>query len=155
MKLGIQHLATYLPYGLEIQSRGNGNCLLSVSGQTLTELGKFNIQQVMDLELKPILRPLINLTKEIEINGKKFIPIIEMIRKCHKTGDERLLLMELNDSRSTRRHYRVGYERNFYIYWDVLIFIDGMRYDYIQTLLEWHFDIFGLIDKKLAVAKNK
>ena len=40
----------------------------------------------------------------------------------------------------------------------VKCFIDDtlkLRYDAMQKLIEWHFDIFGLIDKELAIDINK
>lgn len=94
-------------------------------------------------EIKPILRPLSDLTKPILYEGETFVPLLRMIKECHFTDTYELKLMELPDSRSHRKHYRVGYD-DMRIYWDVLMYTDGMRYDYVQKLLSWHFNIFNI-----------
>ena len=76
-------------------------------------------------------RPLSQITKEIEHNGEKFVPMGRL--SC---------LYEFE-----KRH-------DFYL----SMYIDGcwiyscneLPYDVIEKLLEWHFDIFGLIEKGLA-----
>ncbi len=161
MKLELKHLAPYLPYGLKCKTKvhdgGNGKNLVLVLSGLIREYARFYhkgdwCNQDFD-DFKPILRPLSDLTKEIEVNGEKFVPILRMIKECHFTGDYKLIFFELLDSRTTRRNYRVGYN-DMKIYWDVLIYVEGMRYDYIQKLIEWHFDVFGLIEKGLAIDIN-
>jgi len=121
-------------------------------GQGENSLG-YCIDDLYISECKPILRPLSDLTKEIEHNGEKFVPIIRMVKECHFTDTYELKFFETRESRSKRKEYRVGYN-SFKIYWDILIYIDGMRHDYVQKLIEWHFDIYGLIDSGLAIDIN-
>lgn len=67
MKLTIEHLAPYLPYELKILN-GWGD-IKTLKYTHLDDEGNGFIGHV-----KPILRPLSDLTKEIEHNGEKFTP---------------------------------------------------------------------------------
>jgi hypothetical protein len=117
--LELKHLAPYLPYGLK------GNYEVSeVVPSAKFELRKKELRtDNIDFFLsyaKPILRPLSDLTKEIEVNGKKFIPIEELDMDISFTSD--------------------------------LLFL--VTYGDVEKLLEWHFDVFELIQKGLAVDIN-
>ena len=84
--------------------------------------------------VQPILRPLSDLTKEIEHNGEKFVPI----RKLLEANSFNLEKMETEYINSFAKS---------------MVEIQ-MAYDDAQLLLRWHFDIFGLIEKDLAVNIN-
>ena len=81
MKLEIKHLAPYLPYGLNVwldspnASGGQGYMM---------ELETINLESAIQRQAKPLLRPLSDLTKEIEHNGEKFMPY--SILMADKTG---------------------------------------------------------------------
>lgn len=67
MNLELKHLAAYLPYQLEMvgcQSKLNPNIL----DRWLND----------EWEITPMLRPLSDLVNEIEYEGRKFIPIVEL-----------------------------------------------------------------------------
>lgn len=128
-KLELKHLAPYLPYGLKLYHSGykakhileasikEGVYDREMSAVTLTAM-------VNDNEyLKPILRPLSDLTKEIEHNGEKFVPV------------DRL-------------------EWNSYDHIIKKGMCDNVGYQYMIKLFEWHFDVFGLIEKGLAIDIN-
>jgi hypothetical protein len=75
MKLELKHLAPYLPYGLNCELDTNVHSILiglekSFSNDSFVgrfdEFGEHNLWQ-----FKPILRPLSDLTKEIEVNGER------------------------------------------------------------------------------------
>ena len=75
---------------------------------------------------KPILFPLSSLTQEITINGETFVPTEKILE---------------------------------YFGYEVIIIKNNlaepvlmMPYLVIQKLIEWNFDVFGLIDKGLAIA---
>jgi len=91
-KLELKHLAPYLPYGL------NGHCsghvidpygknttivtlLIGISGEWIDTCDK-EIGQCSWLfpDFYPILHPLSDLTKEIEHNGERFVPLIELAK---------------------------------------------------------------------------
>ena len=83
-------------------------------------------------EIKPILHPLSDLTKEIEHNGEKFVPTEKLDHIL--TIYDNSVILELRD-----------YKR-----------IDLIKYplDIIQKLYEWHFDIHNLIENGLAIDIN-
>ena len=143
MELELKHLAPYLPYGLKAKmvdykidyvnaeyDRITGIYLLPHGGWHC----KTNGGSSPSIEhIKPILRPLSDLTKEIEHNGEKFVP-------HHRTS----IGMQFSQT-----HDRgMGILKNR---------IDTNTLTYADTMLlfEWHFDVFGLIDAGLAVDINE
>ena len=80
----------------------------------------------------PILRPLSDLTKEIEHGGEKFVPI------------ERLFRNKVNES-----------EFEFYLF-ELTTWIKSemIIYRYLKKLINWHFDIADLISKNQAIDIN-
>lgn len=124
MKLELKHLAGYLPYGLKIETP-YGIEILEALGEDwiFTEEKK-----AYNFTAKPILRPLSDLTKEIEINGEKFVPYDKLNYK------------------PTIKHVS-DYPFNCFD----LQFIAHYSF---QLLIEWHFDVFGLIEKDLAININ-
>jgi hypothetical protein len=129
MKLELKHLAPYLPYKLngkleneEYYETTIGE-LVRLDTATDSDSIAFCIVGGYEDELKyfkPILRPLSDLTKEIEVNGKKFIPIKET-------------------------DIDIPFTSNYYFL---------VAYGDVEKLLQWHFDIFGLIEKCLAIDIN-
>ena len=122
MNLQSIHLASYLPYGLRIKSATTEKPL---TGLYLDELN--NTLFGFGTTFKPILRPLSDLTTEIEINGIKFVPIN--------------ILNYISDI-----HLRINGE--------IEGFSGIPVYDDFQKLFKWHFDVFGLIDAGLAIDIN-
>jgi len=84
-------------------------------------------------EFKPLLRPLSDLTKEIEVNGEKFVPLdwfdknYAPLSCSHEEMKEHFMKETLT----------------------------VMPFVVIQKLIEWHFDVFGLIEKGLAINLNE
>lgn len=129
MKLELRHLAPYLPYGLSLwHSYNKKSYPLVVHNGTVSMRGGFNINEVINDndEIKPILRPLSDLTKEVEVNGKKFVPI-EGIKES---------------------------QRHLFFREDIENPLEGLQYSEIQKLFEWHFDVFGLTEAGLAIDIN-
>lgn len=129
MKLEIKHLAPYLEHSLkcvDLKGEPDSNIFtlesINIHGVVSDNDGNFDIEFK---DIKPILRPLFDLTKEIEYNGEKFIPY-------HKLGNRPNLL-----------DYRID-EIDF----------NRLPYDLIQILHSWHFDTQGLIEAGLAIDKN-
>lgn len=129
-RLTIKELAPYLPYGLKIR-----NILGKGSIWTLT---RFNIEQFSDDD-KPLLRPLSQLTEEIEHNGKEFTPMLEL-EKIRKN---------IEVYRPLNLHYPIEITIQTEDYSQEIDLHDG--YLIMQKLLEWHFDVFGLTDRCLAL----
>jgi len=130
-KLELKHLAGDLPYGLETIYN-----LSDVIGcrkdETRSKLLTAENCDFVFKYCKPILRPLSSLTKEIEVNGEKFVPI-EELKKIHNTTASYKEVQEgIIDQLKT----------------------DSIPYWIVKKIYEWHFDIHGLIEKDLAIDIN-
>jgi hypothetical protein len=76
--LELKHLAAYLPYNIEIE-----HATMFSGKKEISELRSLNERSVeighrMYVEIsncKPLLRPLSQLTQEIEHNGERFVPM--------------------------------------------------------------------------------
>ena len=134
MKLEIRHLASYLPYGLNIKDVKHGSVFEALHFITTPNqdfsLFKGNFDQLTnDKYLKPVLFPLSSLTKEITIDGESFIPIREI------KNLELFSHYELEDF--VRNNFTYGY-------------IESLSYQLLSQLFEWKIDVFGLIEAGLA-----
>lgn len=93
----------------------------------LHEEGRTINEEMGYQDIFPIMHSLSNLTKEIEHNGEKFVPLYELI---------------ILDKAFTTSYIE-------------MFGIEECKYFIIEKLYEWHFDIYGLIEKGLAIDKNK
>ena len=143
-KLTIEQLAPYLPYGVQcsyldiLSNRRKTATLTGISKSDGIEttykrkykgchgdLISFNgNNNISILKFKLHLRPLTALTKEIEVNREKFIPSNVLE---YEEEYHYLLLKPLN--------YNMSFQ-------------NGLK------LFQWHFDVFGLIEKGLAININ-
>ena len=138
-KLELKHIAPYLPYGLKVQwTDHNHTCQRTIIGAGknhvtfdayLDEEDQLSITILYYDSSKPILRPLSDLTKEIEVDGEKFVPAIEL-NWSNITSDILSKSIDLTNK-----------------------FNNLFAFDY-KKLCEWHFDVFGLIEKGLAIDIN-
>ncbi|MFM2204489.1 MAG: hypothetical protein RLZZ605_1453 [Bacteroidota bacterium] len=165
MKLELKHLAPYFPYGLiaklsrkgifnldaEIPNEKANNVGIvknisffgeEITGQLyVTKTYSFDFEEIDEIDV--LLRPLSDLTKEIEVNGEKFVPI-----EWFEIGDDENLsadygkgnmkLINLLEDMSKYNVIQLGY----------------LQYGVVEKLLQWHFDIFQLIPQKLAIDIN-
>ena len=129
MKLELKHLAPYLPYGLKVSSLHTLNA----------ETGIGNINHIVKAvnqgkkQYKPRLRPLSDLNTKIYFKGNFIIPI-EYIKNNFEC-------------------FNFDYDDTF------ILSEDSVNYKYLPfmiicKLFEWHFDVFGLIEKGLAIDIN-
>lgn len=152
MKLELKHIAPYLPYGLKCTNTKKSYTqtgedrtgileTLSVNTDDSVIMGAEGYFLVGYHEILPLFRPLSSLTKEIEVNGEKFVPLEKL---CSFYG------AKFNDSYVTDN--AAGFVYGFSAH-DVLNIKDVFENKYwqIQKLFEWHFDVFGLIEKGMAV----
>ena len=162
-ELTIQHLAPYLPYGLKVKYKdciydkthiatlsGVSNDAVETtykrrfkgcSGDCIFIKGRNNIIQ---LNFTPILHPLSDLTKEIEHNGERFVPI-----EFFEIGDTDNCFYEF-DFGNIRLIKQIKTIANYNVHHD----INFLPFAVVQKLFEWHFDVFGLIEKGLAIDIN-
>jgi hypothetical protein len=150
MKLELKHIAPYLSYKLKFHQgwsfeRGIEITLLELDIHGMANFS--NLNGLWDIrDLRPILRPISDLTKEIEVNEQKFVPIDKLKEMYNAT---------MPDSYIKKLHY---------IKWDDQFTLFGleednsyevsMPYGLYEKLFEWNFDVFGLLDAGLAVDIN-
>ena len=159
-KLELKHLAPYLPYGLKLY---HVECYeITIMNAIEDSLKSNGIQDVIDIEdLKPILRPLSDLTKEIEI----FVEIFSLCYGINYTKNE---IHNVFDSRIANKNYYLLTELNR----QISISYDGDKQVFrtfdkseksiqmktqlglFNILFKNHFDVFGLIKKGLAIDIN-
>jgi hypothetical protein len=128
-KLTIKELAPYLPYGLKVQWIREDDNEVITSVLTISDY-PFLITRN---KAKPILRPLSDLTKEIVHNGERVVPVEWLEDKYYTLGLHKQCEKLAEDSR----------------------WVNHSDYLLIMHLLEWHFDIFGLIEQGLAIDINQ
>lgn len=150
--LKIAHLAPYLPYELK------GKYLLSdVIPDTKHEL-RDKLLRIDNVDFflkyaKPILRPLSDLTEEIEIDSEKFVPTFKLfeIEYCNTDHVDNIRNIYTNKRGSflETSHFGTASTSSVNI---TSLFLNN--YWKMKQLFEWHFDVFGLIDAGLAINKN-
>ena len=126
-QLEIKHLTPYLLFDLKCKIYDDIASLTPILFAELATKPDYLENRIV----KPILRPLSDLVKEIEVDGERFAPY-ENLKSEYKT------ILAFSDAINKIREYR----------------INEVRYGVIQKLIEWHFDVFGLIEKGLALDIN-
>lgn len=137
-KLELKHLAPYLPYELKCHIQGetmHGQPILfeveslNNQGADCHEVDGVYILETYFEDIFPVLRPLSGLTKDIEYKG-------EVVRAID--------YISISKANSQRIMRRVANQQN----------LDCLEYWQFERLLSLHFDVFGLIEKGLAVDIN-
>ena len=125
MKLELKELAPYLPYGLKCSYA----CIMDVDNDYTQIMNVRNIQQIINgygtFVIKPILRPLSDLKNEFTCPEGVVMPVGYFYSYADKVGKGHIS--------------------------EVMINLSALEYRY---LLKYHFDVFGLIDKGLAIDIN-
>lgn len=140
MKLKLKHLAPYLPYKLKYKwSDGQ------IKDRFIIDTDKPN----KDLyRVKPILRPLSDLNKQLIINNEYITPIEELrkiLPPLKWIGETKQIDLRMYKDIDGLYFDTEDYSQEF----EVLIFFK------IQNkLFELHFDVFGLIEQGLAIDIN-
>jgi len=141
--LTLEHLAPYLPYGVEVKTKDG---IFKVVGW-VDDIGVcldtilYGANAIPEYKL--ILRPLSDLTKEIEHKGERFVPkeLLREISGAFKPTDDikNTFTICIVDETVTR-------------FSALCVHINQL--ELFQKLFEWHFDVFGLIEKGLAIDIN-
>lgn len=131
MKIELKHLAPYLPYKLTGVSK-EGSAFYLATGNNMLGRGveDRDIGTWLSTGIKPILRPLSDLTKEEYKNEI----LIRWGGGLYDYAKTRWLVDIINDMQYTAHN--------------------SLRYDFIEFLSEYHFDVFGLIPEGLAIDIN-
>jgi hypothetical protein len=120
MKLEPKHITPYLPFGLKFKdSYAADVSIYTLSSNQLSHFEKGHIKPFL-----PILRPLSDLTKEIEVKGEKFVPY------------DKIKSMYPNDMFSSTSN------------------VAQWSYRIVEKLAEWHIDFQRLIEEGLAIDIN-
>lgn len=116
--------SAYLPYKLKIECYSDEE--IEVGGNYITTLSGVNQDGISDnlgndwhFGVRPIFYDLSYLTKEIEHEGRKFIP------------------MEYFTFKSTQQAFEGLAEFNEHL-------VNYLKYDDVKQLLKWHFNVFGI-----------
>lgn len=184
MELELKHLSAYLPYNVNLKSNEGriSSVMTGIQYPYIECTLEHNIaDHVSNFSL--ILRPLSDLAKEIEVNGEKFVPIIELYKLSNQYNYNDEIDYEFIDSGGACKilkvfHNREKEEYTEFIYNDfsfrketrinkgsfcfgiimphAIMYHDEILNQYkMQNLLHrCHFDIFGLIEAGLAVDIN-
>ena len=163
----IKELAPYLPYGLKIKGI---KPVATYDLMTLCDkkgLSNITIDTIIDTPnfYKPILRPLSDLTKEIEVNGERFVPMEILVKiedlffkeiveiKSNKAGNIFWADYYTEDDDKKRFCYCINSFQIGHLEPNKHSFIRA-GYELYEKLFEWQFDVFGLIEKGLAIDIN-
>jgi hypothetical protein len=143
MNLELKHLSPYFPYKLKVFFNNKIIELEELYMDTNLvglKTEDFDSMCISYDKLKLILRPLSDLTKEINIKNKKFVPALVLWNVSAKEEEDFEIYGEIPD------------------FWKTIMNLDfsnDLPYRDMKKLFEWHFDVFGLIEKNLAININK
>lgn len=141
MKLELKHLKGYLDCGLLGVSPSGNKFYLGVGSNMLGKgVETRSVETFLTDQFKPLLHPLSSLTKEIEHDGERFVPI----KRINKDGD---VFIECGVN-----HCGKWYLHFFYADSDYSISFSEFE-NIIEKLYKWHIDIHGLIERGLAISK--
>ena len=120
-----EFMAFSLPYGLKVKFESG-----EIAGYNATTYfyDKFNNENL------PICRPLSDLTKPIEHNGEKLVPIVELA-KMRSSIVENVIPMAFEAIKRDIKSKR-------------------LPFDMVLKLIEWKFDIANLIETGEAIDVN-
>ena len=158
MELKLEHIVGYLPYGLKMQYIVRDvvervGTMTSIShNESETHPTRIGIDWYDEEHIwmfKPLLLPLSSLTKEIEHNGEKFVPMYKLWELCgFEIGRGQYIKIHPNclitSNFGTAHEFRINISD-----------ITSSNYNVILKLYEWHFDIHNLIPNNLAIDKSK
>lgn len=187
MKLELKHLSPYLNYSLKLKS-GDFITEMCASLRYIDDNYHHEFNMIDELVsggktwIKPILRPLSDLTKEIEVDGEKFVPLIGLYNMSNENVTLKKLDFEFIDSWGAGKILKVAHtnSKNYteFIYHKFnfrkethyekdnhafgidlphsIKITSEIKNQYFlhEKLFEWHFDVFDLIGAGLAVDIN-
>ena len=159
MELELKHLAPYLPYSLKVIDDAH------FEPTTLFGLDKNSVFTLTNViwtffykEIKPILHPLSDLTKEIEHNGEKLVPAIELAKLSVELGFYKDVSPSMGfDYSIVNKPFGKMLKISKNGQWVLIVSfnnVDRLKHSFYEKLLEWHFDVFNLIPNNLAIDIN-
>ena len=177
MKLELKYLAPYLPYGIKVMVPYGIDDLVGIhfsddTDYNKTSITKHNInnplantecQTLNFTDIKPILRPMSDLDKEIKVNEDYVITMEEIfisafggIGGCGITnnGDKIFIAQYCTE--------KITFNTSYLCFETYAIAPDGEsewnppfnQLQLFEKLYQYHFDVFGLIEQGLAIDIN-
>lgn len=135
---------SYKPYcKTDIHDGINKNLILSLSGLIKDYARFYHKGYYFNCSLddfKPILRPLSDLTKTIEHKGETFKPSFVLSRDFKDADDFIYLIVQILNKKEVNL--------------DLIKVLEYCPLNVALKLIEWHFDIAGLIEKGEAIDVN-
>jgi hypothetical protein len=132
----LQEISGYLPYKLKMKSR-----TFSRRNPDILELTMQNLPYLLHVNRLPILRPLSDLTKEIEVDGEVFIPLEKIFGANYSNWDKKTQSIPA----CVGHTYACSEGRVSPIH---------LPYWVVVNFYKLHFDIFGLIERGDAIDIN-
>lgn len=145
-----------LPYELKtnVEKCSDISVIISILEDTVyvidndTESQKFKMVYSENINtIKPYLRPLSDLTKEIEHKGEKFVPIVELAKMVFDSPFSDPFCFKSGSCYAARyKEYEFGYnhkEYSFYLFDQELVNFKFLpkQLGLFKKLIEWHFAV--------------
>ena len=163
MKLELKHISGYLPYGLLFYDERQEHKVDKMVGLFMDSIDFENWSPIDNGKIenyKPILRPISDLHKEVD----GVVHIVELARiaseKCKVEFEPDISTIKYNKYHSVvvrckKWESEFWYEEDGYFYFEYNgNTMDLYQLDLFNYLFEHHFDVYGLIDKGLAIDIN-
>ena len=174
MELEVQHLAPYLPFGLKLKYsivKPDGKIVLEYTGimksishnedETHPTRIQVNHEEFEHIWMfKPIIRPMSDIIKEIEIDGEKFVPLLVLAGMAGICSASDFIIdgYQARHKTCTESTFELGISNDF-IWKESSKWKDfgavPQQLRMFNKLFEWHFDVFNLIKNNLAIDINK
>lgn len=141
-KLELKHLSPYLPHGLKFRHFDDEReiyqtCEIAYLGiDEVTLVSNQHEYTLNTYDVNPILRPMSDLTSQIKINDLTFTPMNKLWQDDFWLTNQGIKDQAIDFINSSDK-----LDYCFPLSWWNLLF-------------EWHFDVFGLIEKSLAIDIN-
>lgn len=132
-----EYLYPYLQHKLQVKSEGREPKYVTLCNGGRYEISVYTLLRSMD-HYKLLLHPLSMLTKPIEHNGEKFVPLMVLFSCSVKEEEEFDIYGTIPE------------------YWKIIMKTDianDLEYRFMKRLFEWHFNVFNL-PKHLWIDKN-
>lgn len=172
----IEIFANYLPYkvNLAVDTIYRGfTTELVISNHTNSLKNGMNINQAIEYEAKPKLRPLSDLTNPIKVDGyndgNEFVPIVELAKIGQTFQSQSIDNWEVT---KVSKDFGYGHNQYYVQFKDNYVFGYHEKHGFYSSsnrnkemdinnqkeiwkmLYKWHVDIHGLIEKNIAVDIN-
>lgn len=156
-----EFLAMSLPYKLMMYIKSSYPLVGEMQIREYNYLMYGNDYEHKPISIKPILRPLSDLIKEIEHKGEKFVPIVKLMQIAYESQDSCIPLKSVYVKDNMYTVKVNVFEFAFDIDDNSFISILNNSFSAVpkqlllfQKLTEWHFDIANLISKGEAIDVN-